>query len=167
MTARKLHTPIAALILLIVGSSELSAQQPKSVGGEQNSVAAPQGSIAPLFRVTGARASSTLTTAIHCSNNDAVPVTVYVSYFDYDNTFVCGVSSVDLPAGATNTFTTADTAVFSEDQVCAGPPPVIGQGRVEIGTFPYNAKVICSAQVVSLTGNTPATLSSLDVFPAN
>ncbi len=167
MTTFKLNFPAVAIILLLVGSSELSAQQSNANAGEQASSAAPQGSIAPLFRVTGARASSTLTTAIHCSNNDAVPVTVYVSYFDYDNTYVCGISSAEMPAGATNTFTTADTAVFNEDHICPGPPPVLGQGRVEIGTFPFNAKVICSAQVVSLTGSTPATLSSLDVFPAN
>ena len=39
--------------------------------------------------------------------------------------------------------------------------------RVEIGTFPLHAKVVCSAQVLSVNGNPPATLSSLDVFPAN
>ena len=166
MTTLKLNYLAIASFMLLVGSSELLAQQPKTVAGG-NAVATPHGLIQPLLRVTGARASSTLTTAIHCSNNDSVPVSIYVSYFNYDNAYVCGVQVVDAPVGATSTFTTVDTDAFDEDQVCSGPPPEIGQGRIEIGTFPLNAKINCSAQVVSLIGSAPATLSSLDVVPAN
>ncbi|MEP6880632.1 MAG: hypothetical protein ABI866_01500 [Dokdonella sp.] len=167
MTAFKLNYPAVALILLLVGSSEVPAQQPKPFGSGISAVEAPQGLIAPLLRVTGARASSTLTTAIHCSNSDVVPVSITVSYFDNDNNYVCGITYDELSVGSTSTFSTVDTAAFDEDRVCPGPPPVLGQGRIEIGTFPLNARIICSAQVVSLIGSTPATLSSLDVFPAN
>ncbi|MEO7063306.1 MAG: hypothetical protein ABI082_05965 [Dokdonella sp.] len=166
MTTLKLNHLAVVFFLLLVGSSELPAQQPKAIGGG-TAAPTPQGLIQPLLRVTGVRASSTLTTAIHCSNNDAVPVSIYVSYFNYDNTYVCGVQILDVPVGVTSTFTTANTDAFAEDRVCAGPAPEIGQGRIEIGTYPYNAKIICSAQVVSLTGSAPTTLSSLDVFPAN
>lgn len=166
MTILKLnHLAIAAFVLL-VGSSASPAQQPKAIGGGIAAVR-PQGVPQPLLRVTGARASSTLTTAIHCSNNDTVPVSISVSYFEYDNTYVCGIQVVEAPVGVTSTFTTANTDAFIEDQICSGPPPEIGQGRVEIATFPLNAKIICSAQVVSLLGTAPTTLSSLDVFPAN
>lgn len=167
MTALTFKHPAIALLLLVIASSELPAQPPKAIGGEIASADAPEGTIDPLFHVTGARASTTLTTAIHCSNNDSVPVSIYVSYFNHDNTYACGTSYIEMPPGVTSTFTTVDTAVFLEDRVCSGPPPVVGQGRVEIGTFPLHAKVVCSAQVVSLTGNPPATLSSLDVFLAH
>lgn len=166
MTTLKLNYLAIASFMLLVGSSELPAQQPKAMAGG-NAVATPHGLPQPLLRVTGARASSTLTTAIHCSNNDSVPVSISVSYFDHDNAFVCTVQMVDVPVGVTSTFTTADTDAFAEDFICPGPPPTIGQGRIEIGTFPSNAKIICSAQVVSLIGSAPTTLSSLDVFPAN
>lgn len=96
-----------------------------------------------------------------------MPVSIYVSDFNYDNAYVCGVQVVDAPVGATSTFTTADTDAFSEDAVCPGPTPEIGQGRIEIGTFPLNAKINCSAQVVSVLGTAPTTLSSVDIFQAN
>ena len=167
MITSQIKFAVPALLFLLVGSGELSAQTPKEVGGGITAIEAPQGTIAPLFRVSGARASSTLTTAIHCSNNDSVPVSIFVTYFDYDNTYICGLTLSDKPVGFTSTFTTANTVVFDEDAICPGPPPALGQGRVEIGTYPYHAKITCSAQVVSVTGNSPTTLSSLDVFPAN
>lgn len=167
MTTLLFKYPAVALFLLVTVSSELPAQQPKSLEGGIPTADSPQGLPIPLLRVTGARASSTLTTAIHCSNNDAVPVSISVGYFDNNSNLICVISYDELPVGATSTFTTTDTAVFDEDRVCPGPAPLLGQGRVEIGVFPLNTKIICSAQVVSLIGTTPATLSSLDVFPAN
>lgn len=157
-----------ALVSLVglLGHGPLRAQD--KIGDVESWAAeAPEGTIEALHRVTGARASSTLATVIHCSNNDAVPVSVYVTYYEFNNQSPCALDFQAMPAGTTRSFTTADTTTFSEDRFCATPAPTLGQVRVEIGTFPLHAKVVCSAQVVSVNGNPPATLSSLDVFPAN
>jgi hypothetical protein len=165
--ASPVFTRCAFVVLLsFVGISPLCAQDKKS-DIDVWAATAPDGTIEPLYRVTGARASSTLATVVHCSNNDSVPVTVYVTYFDFTNQSPCALNFQDMPVGTTRSFTTADTAAFSEDRFCPLPAPTLAQGRVEIGTFPLNAKVICSAQVISINGNPPATLSSLDIFRAN
>jgi hypothetical protein len=155
-----------ATLLCALASGSLLAQE-KSNATDMWSASAPDGTIEPLYRVTGARASPTLATVIHCSNNDSVPVSVYVTYFDFNDAFRCAVEFQDMPVGTTRSFTTANATTFAEDRICATPAPTLSQGRVEIGTFPYNSKVICSAQVVSINGDPPTTLSSLDIFRAN
>jgi hypothetical protein len=165
--AKPVFTRCAIVALLwLFGSGSLLAQE-KSNDTDVWSATAPDGTIEPLYRVTGARASATLATVIHCSNNDSVPVSVYVSYYDFNDTFRCVIDVQDMPVGTTRSFTTSDTTAFAEDRICATPAPTLSQGRVEIGTFPLNSKVICSAQVVSKSGDPPPTLSSLDIFRAN
>ncbi len=162
-----LFTRCAFLTLVsLLGSGPLCAQEKSNFAGGPTA-SSPDGTIEPLYRVTGARASATLATVIHCSNNDSVPVSVYVTYFNSSNQFACAIDYQDMPVGTTNSFTTADTVTFAEDRLCGLPAPSLGQGRVEIGTFPLNSRVICSAQVVSINGNPPTTLSSLDVYRAN
>jgi hypothetical protein len=155
----------AAFLSLIAGIS-VQAQE-KSDDASIWSATAPAGTIQPLYRVAGARASATLATVIHCSNNDVVPVSVYVTYFEFNNQAPCAIDLQDMAVGTTRTFATANTVTFAEDRICPTPAPILGQGRVEIGTFPLDSKVICTAQVVSINGDPPATLSSLDLYRAN
>ena len=166
MTPLRTAIGIFAASLMLSGAGSLQAQQ-KDTTAVSDSPAVPVGLVPALFRVTGARASTQLATEIHCSNIDTVPLSVYVSYFNYDGMLKCSISFIDMPVGITRTFSTADAAAFAEDVFCPPPVVVIGQGRVEIATYPIGGKLNCSAQVVSLTDNPPTTLSSLDVFKAN
>jgi hypothetical protein len=160
MTQYRAAIPAIVGILLLACAGTSTAQSKIPVLGTPS---APAGFLPPVFRVTGVRSSAQLATEIHCSNADAVAVSIYVSYFDYDNSYKCGVSMLDMPVGTTRTFTTADASAYLEDAFCA-PQPGIAQGRVEIATFPENSKIVCSAQIISVTGNPPTTLSSLDVY---
>jgi hypothetical protein len=130
-----------------------------------SSTEAPTGSLPPAFNIPGVRASSTLATEVHCSNLSAAAVSVYVDFYQYDGTYQCGLSYASMAVGTTRTFTTGDSASFLEDQFCVSTT-AIGQGLAVVRTFPVGAKIACSAEIVALTGDPPATLGALDVHPA-
>jgi hypothetical protein len=141
-------------------ASDETAQRPPS-----GSVAAPNGFNPPSYNITGVRSSINVATAVHCTNLGPGSVSVYVDFFDFNGSFVCGTSMTGLATGGTASFATANTQVFVEDSFCA-TIPAIGQGRAAVSTVPTHGPIICSAELVGIVGNPPAALSALDVYPA-
>lgn len=157
---------ITLLLSIVAGLVAAGAAYAKD-GKDQpaGAIAAPQGELPARYRVTGARASGTLATEIHCTNLETSPIVVYADFYQYDGSHVCTAFSTIAPNG-TRTLATADSTSFAEDYVCS-PVIGIGQGSVHISVGTPGAKFICSAEIVSLSDDPPTTLGALDVWPAN
>lgn len=154
---------LSIVFCLTIPAATHASEKPAQT--QSGNVHAPQGELPPRYRVTGVRASSTMATEIHCTNLEAAPVIVYADFYEYDGSHVCTTFSTIAPGG-TRTLATADSSAFAEDYTCTGAPS-IGQGSAHVSVDTVGAKFICSAEIVSITGDPPTTLGALDVWPAN
>ncbi len=163
---RMIHSIALGCSLLVAVASGASAWADAASPAKTPSppIASPQGSLPPVYRITGVRSSATMATDIHCTNLDSVSVDIYVAFYEYTGSQACALGTAAVAPGNTRTLTTADTAVFSEDAICTSPAPVIGQGYAAVSTSPVKANIICSAELVSVLGNPPTTLGALDVY---
>lgn len=157
-----LATSAVSLCFLEVGAARADPVKPQQVG-----ITTPEGAPPTRYRVTGARSSTTLSTLVHCTNLESVEVHIYAYFYQFDGSYVCSAGAL-VAAGGTRTLATRDTASFAEDDYCpAAPAPDVGQGSVNISVVPVGAKLVCSAEIVSVSGDPPTTLGALDIWPAN
>lgn len=162
MNPRPMFWLSIAFCLTIPSAAHASEKPAES---QSANVHAPHGELAPRYRVTGVRASSTLATEIHCTNLEAAPLDLYADFYQFDGSHVCTTFSTIAPGG-TRTLATAGSNAFAEDYTCTVAPS-IGQGSAHISVGTVGAKFICSAEIVSIADDPPTTLGALDIWPTN
>ena len=95
-------------------------------------------------------------TSIHCSNTTNNVVSVRVKVIDKDGTTAGSVVTHSLGAKQTHTFSTHQTALFTD----AGADAEIGTGFIDIGYATIQANtndvVICSAEYLDAAADPPA-----------
>jgi hypothetical protein len=116
-----------------------------------------------LYSIAGAMKFVNLETWISCTNADAVPVDVGIELFaDPGGAPLNGIpgnGSATIPPGGTRSFATGDVAGLFVNHTIVGLFNFVGSARV-VAT---SKKVICTAGLVSSTGQPPTSMTHLTI----
>ena len=141
----------------------------------EEAAAALEQSLAPpgfsvLYRFTGVRddgeqgsVDAKVATTVHCTNLAPFGNDLYVEVYDFSGTTVY-TGTIDLPTGASRTFSTQNTAIYDDDVYLGGSP---GTGEIDQGhgvIFAENSQVICTAQILDPSSLPPSFVSQLPIF---
>ena len=147
------------------GDDRRGEESAQGVGGAGLADPPPSG-MSVLYTFTGARYKlNEAATSVHCTNYGTESATVRVEIYDWNNnpnaTFSSGQRSI--PRNRTATFSTGDTALYSEDVVMSQTTSEEidqGSGRV----MSNERTLICTAQVLDPAHAQPWFMINLDLY---
>lgn len=126
----------------------------------------PAGVFSLIAVAPGAMNHANAATVVHCTNLGDALAALMIQFDNFDASPACTLFSAPVLSNETWTASTRATAVFTENEICAGGTPAINQGVVRVLLDPaQEMDVVCSIQVVDPVAASPVYASALEVHP--
>lgn len=146
---------LTVAVTLLAGATALAQDRDRATGGGGSHPLATsdlpkQIYIAPGVRDNGGAANVGVATVIHCTSMSMVDETVSIEIRNYDGALKSSISQFIRPT-ETKTFTTHNTALFSEDRFLN--TGLINQGSARIKAT--TSSVVCTSMIVDAASTVP------------